>query len=70
MTTIIIDEKTKRGKIILDLIRELKAGDIVQRRSKKEVGFNDTTLNAIREASEGKCIVCENYDDYHAKVGK
>jgi hypothetical protein len=29
MTTIIINEKTKKGRIILDLIRELGAGEIL-----------------------------------------
>jgi hypothetical protein len=70
MTTVIIDERTKKGKIILDLVREMKAGQILVENRKKNPVFNRATLDAIIEASKGQTIVCENYDDYLKKVGK
>ena len=68
MTTIVINEKTKKGRIILDLIREMGVGEIIE--SKKGSGHipNDTTMKAIRDADEGKTIKCTDYDDYLSKV--
>ncbi len=58
MTTIVINEKTKKGRIIVDLIREMGVGEIIE--SKKGSGQipNDTTMKAIRDAYEGKTIKC------------
>ncbi len=68
MTTIVINEKTKKGRIILDLIREMGVGEIIE--SAKESGHipNDATLKAIQEAKEGKTIKCADFDDYLSKV--
>ena len=68
MTTIIIDENTKKGKIILDLVRELKAGRIITEDSYDEFSLNKTTIEAIREAREGMTIVCEDFKEYLKKV--
>ena len=38
MTTIVINEKTKKGRIIVDLIREMGVGEIIE--SKKGSGAN------------------------------
>jgi hypothetical protein len=67
MTTIIIDEKTKKGKIILDLIRELNAGKII---SEKDDNFlpNEQTKRAIEEAKKGNTIRCQDFNDYLEKV--
>ena len=68
MTTIVINEKTKKGRIILDLIHEMGVGEIIE--SKKGSGHipNDTTLKAIQDADEGKTIKCADFDDYLNKV--
>ena len=68
MTTIIINEKTKKGKIIIDLIRELGVGKIVVDKNKSENIPNDETILAIQEAREGKTIKCLDFDDYLKKV--
>lgn len=70
MTTIIIDERTKKGKIIIDLVRELNAGEILQQNRKAKTGYNQTTLEAINEAIEGRTVVCESFEDYLSKVSK
>ena len=56
MTTIIINEKTKKGRIILDLIREMGVGKIVDNLMESENIPNNTTIKAITEANEGKTI--------------
>lgn len=68
MTTIIINEKTKKGRIILDLIREINGGKIIENDKKAVNAPNDTTLKAIQEASEGKTIHCLDFEDYLKKV--
>jgi hypothetical protein len=66
MTTIIINERTKKGRIILELVRELSCGKIVNEDSEKIP--NKKTIKAIHEVSEGKTIRCEDFDDYLKKV--
>ena len=68
MTTIIINEKTKKGRIILDLIREMGVGKIVDNLMESENIPNNTTIKAITEANEGKTIKCIDFDDYLKKV--
>jgi len=68
MTTIIINEKTKKGRIILDLIREIGGGKIIDNSVETENILNDTTLKAIKEANEGNTIKCVDFDDYLKKV--
>lgn len=68
MITIIIDEKTKRGRIILDLVRELNAGQIKEDSQKKKYRFNKTTIKAIQEAEDGHVIVCDDFTSYLNKV--
>jgi hypothetical protein len=68
MTTIIINEKTKKGRIILDLIREMGAGKIIEDSTISEAIPNKTTIKAIQEAKEGKTIKCESFEDYLNKV--
>ncbi|HKM92120.1 MAG TPA: hypothetical protein VJY41_00570 [Prolixibacteraceae bacterium] len=62
MTTIVINEKTKKGRIILDLIREMGIGQII------EDNFNENTIQAINDAQHGKTIVCEDFNDYLTKI--
>ncbi len=66
MTTIIINEKTKKGKIIIDLIREMGMGKIIEDKVKKIP--NKTTSNAIREAINGETTRCNSFDEYLEKV--
>jgi len=68
MTTIIINEKTKKGRIILDLIREMRVGKIVDNLMESENIPNNTTIKAILEANEGKTIKCIDFNDYLKKV--
>jgi len=68
MTTIIINEKTKKGRIILDLIREIGVGKIIENNMESENILNNTTLKAIKEANEGNTIKCIDFDDYLKKV--
>ena len=48
MTTVIINNKTKKGKLILDLIRELRCGEILYDHP------NEETRAAIEDARKGK----------------
>jgi len=48
MTTIIINEETKIGRLVLDLIREIGVGEIIDNRLKSDNILNDITINAIR----------------------
>lgn len=68
MTTIIINEKTKKGRIILDLIREVNGGKIIENDKKAEKIPTDITLKAIQEAEKGNTIHCADFDDYLKKV--
>lgn len=54
MTTVIINEKTKKGRIILDLIREMSCGKIITDNLNDEKTPNDKTRMAFRDAIEGK----------------
>ncbi|MBC8485513.1 MAG: hypothetical protein H8D45_05675 [Bacteroidetes bacterium] len=48
MTTVIINNKTKKGKLILDLIREMGCGEIITDNP------NEETRAAIKDARRGK----------------
>lgn len=68
MTIIIINEKTKKKRIILDLIREMGIGKIVDDNMESKNIPNELTLKAIQEANEGKTIKCIDFNDYLNKV--
>ncbi len=68
VTTIIIDENTRRGRIILELVRELNAGHVLNEQDDVSPGYNKKTIKAIQEAAEGETIVCEDFNDYLRKV--
>jgi hypothetical protein len=68
MTTIIINEKTKKGRIILDLIREINGGKIIDNEKKTIHTPTDKTLKAINDANKGETIKCVDFDDYLKKV--
>jgi len=62
MTTIIINEKTKKGKLILALIREMGVGRIVGEQDENTP--NQTTIDAMEETKAGKTTKCTDFDDY------
>jgi len=68
MTTIIINERTKKGRIIVDLIREMGIGKIVEDKKESFSIPNNETIKAIQEAGEGKTIKCIDFDDYLQKA--
>jgi hypothetical protein len=69
MTTVIINEKSKKGRIVLDLIKELGIGKIIsEKRRNKSLKPNKDTLLAIKDAIEGKTIKCDSFEDYLEKV--
>jgi hypothetical protein len=68
MTTVIINEKTKRGRIILDLIKEMNVGKVIEEKKSQNPVLNDITLQAIKEAQEGETVKCASFDDYLNKV--
>lgn len=68
MTTIVINEKTRKGKIILDLIKEMGIGRIVSENKDKIHFPNDVTVQAIREAKQGNTIHCSSFSEYLEKT--
>ncbi len=69
MTTIIINEKSKKGKVILDLLKEMGVGKIISEKSQnKSLKPNKDTLLAIKDAIEGNTIKCDSFEDYLEKV--
>lgn len=65
MKTIIINEKTKKGKLIVDLIKEMNAGIILD---DTDYSPNQTTIDAIEEARTGYTTKCNDFEDYLRKV--
>jgi len=63
MATIIIDEKTKKGKLILDLIREIKGGEIIRDEP------NEETIKAIEDARNNNVTKCKDSDELFKKLG-
>ena len=62
--TITLNERTSTGKALLALIRSLD----VMVKPVRVPSAKATTLEAIREAKEGKGVLCEDFDDYLKKV--
>jgi antitoxin component of RelBE/YafQ-DinJ toxin-antitoxin module len=63
MTKVIINNKTKKGKLILDLIREMNCGEIIEEEP------NEETIKAIQEARNGELKKAENSKDLSDKLG-
>ena len=68
MTTIVINEKTKKGRIVLDQIREMGIGKIVDNKKESLNIPNRETIKAIQEEGEGKTVKCTDFEDYLQKV--
>lgn len=62
--TITLNERTSTGKALLALIKSLG----VMIKPVRQISNNSTTLQAIREAKEGKGVLCEDFEDYLKKV--
>jgi len=63
MTKVIINNKTKKGQLILDLIREMNCGEIIEEEP------NEETIKAIQEARNGELKKAENSKDLSDKLG-
>ena len=63
MTKVIINNKTKKGKLILDLIKEMNCGEIIEEEP------NEETIKAIQEARNGELKKAENSRDLSDKLG-
>ncbi|HAH22516.1 MAG TPA: hypothetical protein DCL77_01910 [Prolixibacteraceae bacterium] len=68
MTSVIINEKTRKRRLILDLMQENGTGEIIGDKLKSDMIFNNTTLKAINKAKEGKTIKCIDFGDYLNEV--
>ena len=64
--TITVNERTSTGKALLALIKSL--GVLIKPVRPTTDSGKSLTLNAIREAKEGKGVYCEDFDDYLKKV--
>lgn len=65
MATVIINEKTKKGKMIIDLIKELRIGKVIYENKDTP---NKTTIDAIEEAKSGYTTKCSDFEEYLKKV--
>jgi len=59
MTTVIINEKTVKGKKLLDFLKSFSGESFVKIKNEP----NETTKKAIQEAREGKLTKAKNVDD-------
>ncbi|MGM0619524.1 MAG: hypothetical protein ACQETJ_00630 [Bacteroidota bacterium] len=64
MTTVIIDEKTTKGKRLIEFLKSFANENFISIEKKP----NETTKRAIREAKEGKVTKAENVDDLMEKL--
>jgi len=63
MTTVILDDKTKKGKLILDLIREINGGKIINDEP------NEETIKAIKEARNQDVKEVKDSEELINKLG-
>ena len=63
MTTVIINNKTKKGKLILDLIREMECGEILYDYP------NEETIIAIDDARKGKLLKADSATELCKELG-
>ncbi|MBN1927866.1 MAG: hypothetical protein JW798_18685 [Prolixibacteraceae bacterium] len=64
MTTVIIDEKTKAGKTLIEYLRHSKHAVIVE----NENIPNETTLKAMDEVEEGKVTTYKSTKELMASL--
>lgn len=63
MTTVILDDKTRKGKLILDLIKEIKGGEIIKNEP------NEETIKAIEDARNNYLTRVKDSGDLIKKLG-
>jgi hypothetical protein len=64
--TITVNERTDTGKALLALIKSM--GVLITPTRQNSAKGDSLTLEAIREAKEGKGVLCEDFEDYLKKV--
>ena len=67
--TISINERTTTGKAVVDFLRSLgflKEKDVNVAKAKKTSSLD----KAIQEIKEGKCTVCDTFEDYLKEIDK
>lgn len=63
MTTIVIKNKTKAARDIIDFLKKQSYAKVIE-----DDEPNNVTLKAVEEARKGKTIKCESFEDYLSKV--
>jgi len=63
MTTVIVNDKTKKGKLILDLIREINGGEIIKDEP------NEETIKAIEAARKNNVTKVKDSSELINKLG-
>jgi hypothetical protein len=64
MTTVTINERTSKGKMLLEILRKFEGEEFINFQSKP----NAETMRAIRDVKKGKVTVCESVDDMVKKL--
>jgi len=64
MATIIIDERTTKGKSLIEFLRKFEGEGFIQ--IEKEP--NAETKRAIRDVKKGKVTRCDNFEDMMNKL--
>lgn len=65
MTTVVIDEKSKMGKLIMNLIKETNCGKIID--DKKP---NRETLESLKDSLNGKVTKTKSVKDLMQKLSE
>jgi len=63
MTTVIINEKTKAGKSLIEFLKHSKQAQIIEEKKP-----NANLLKSMKEAEEGKVIRANDVNDLLAKL--
>ena len=63
MTTVILNDKTKKGKLILDLIKEINGGEIINDEP------NEETIKAIEDARKKNLTRVKDSGELIEKLG-
>ena len=64
MTTVTINERTSKGKMLLEILRKFEGEEFINFQSKP----NAETRRAIRDVKKGKVTACESVDDMIKKL--
>lgn len=64
MTTITINEKSSKGKMMLEILRKFEGEEFINFQKKP----NAETNRAIKDVKKGKVIECENVEEMMKKL--